>query len=45
VVELDVDGECPGKLPARFELMPSAMWMVVPGLPAEPGGLHVRPGA
>jgi len=31
VVELDVDGECPGKLPARFELLPSALWMVVPG--------------
>jgi YegS/Rv2252/BmrU family lipid kinase len=44
VVELDVDGECPGKLPARFELVPAAMWMVVPGRPAEPGGLHIRPG-
>ena len=31
VVELDVDGECPGRLPARFELLPSALWMVVPG--------------
>jgi YegS/Rv2252/BmrU family lipid kinase len=31
IVELDVDGESPGKLPARFELVPSAMWMVVPG--------------
>jgi diacylglycerol kinase (ATP) len=30
-VELDVDGECPGKLPARFEIVPSALWMVVPG--------------
>ena len=31
VVELDVDGECPGRLPARFELVPSALWTVVPG--------------
>lgn len=31
VVELDVDGECPGRLPARFELVPAALWMVVPG--------------
>jgi YegS/Rv2252/BmrU family lipid kinase len=32
VVELDVDGESPGRLPARFELIPGALWMVVPGL-------------
>ena len=31
VVELDVDGECLGQLPARFELVPAALWMVVPG--------------
>ncbi|HEY5950557.1 MAG TPA: diacylglycerol kinase family protein [Kofleriaceae bacterium] len=31
VVELDVDGESPGRLPARFELLPGALWMVVPG--------------
>lgn len=31
VVELDVDGENPGKLPARFELVPQALWVVVPG--------------
>ena len=31
IVELDVDGECPGVLPARFEVVPSALWMVVPG--------------
>lgn len=31
VVELDVDGESPGVLPARFEIVPSAMWMVCPG--------------
>jgi len=30
IVELDVDGECPGRLPARFELIPSALWMVAP---------------
>jgi diacylglycerol kinase (ATP) len=29
-VELDVDGEPLGVLPARFELMPAALWMVVP---------------
>jgi YegS/Rv2252/BmrU family lipid kinase len=31
VVELDVDGEALGRLPARFELLPGALWMVVPG--------------
>jgi YegS/Rv2252/BmrU family lipid kinase len=31
VVELDVDGECPGRLPARFEIVPGALWMIVPG--------------
>jgi len=31
VVELDVDGEAPGRLPARFELLPAALWFVVPG--------------
>src|SRR5690242_12231182 len=31
VVELDVDGESPGRLPARFELVPSTLWMAVPG--------------
>ena len=29
VVELDVDGEAPGRLPARFEIVPSALWVVV----------------
>lgn len=29
-VELDVDGENIGHLPARFEIVPSALWMVVP---------------
>jgi YegS/Rv2252/BmrU family lipid kinase len=31
IVELDVDGENPGRLPARFELVPAALWLVVPG--------------
>ena len=31
VVELDIDGENPGRLPARFELVPSALWLVAPG--------------
>jgi YegS/Rv2252/BmrU family lipid kinase len=30
IVELDVDGECPGRLPARFELVPSALWVIAP---------------
>lgn len=30
IVELDVDGEAPGLLPARFELLPGALSMVVP---------------
>jgi len=29
-VELDVDGEAPGLLPARFEIVPGALSMVVP---------------
>ena len=37
VVELDVDGECLGRLPARFEVVPSAIWMVVPAVPAGAG--------
>jgi YegS/Rv2252/BmrU family lipid kinase len=32
VVELDVDGENPGRLPARFELLPSALTIVAPGV-------------
>jgi len=31
VIELDVDGENPGQLPARFELVPAALWLVAPG--------------
>jgi YegS/Rv2252/BmrU family lipid kinase len=31
VVELDVDGENPGRLPARFEIVPAALWLVAPG--------------
>jgi YegS/Rv2252/BmrU family lipid kinase len=30
-VEFDVDGEHLGRLPARFELLPQALWLVVPG--------------
>lgn len=30
IVELDVDGETPGRLPAKFEILPAALWMVVP---------------
>lgn len=29
-VELDVDGEAPGKLPAQFEIVPQALWVAVP---------------
>ncbi len=32
-VELDVDGECLGRLPARFELLPSALSIVAPRSP------------
>jgi diacylglycerol kinase family enzyme len=31
VIELDIDGEAPGRLPARFELVPSALSLIVPG--------------
>jgi YegS/Rv2252/BmrU family lipid kinase len=31
VIELDVDGENPGRLPARFEVVPAALWLVAPG--------------
>ncbi|MEO8706719.1 MAG: diacylglycerol kinase family lipid kinase, partial [Kofleriaceae bacterium] len=31
IVELDIDGEALGRLPARFELLPSALWFVTPG--------------
>jgi YegS/Rv2252/BmrU family lipid kinase len=30
VVELDVDGEAPGKLPAQFEIVPQALWVAAP---------------
>ena len=30
VIELDVDGENPGRLPARFEIVPAALWVAVP---------------
>jgi len=39
VIELDVDGENPGRLPARFELVPAALSIVVPG--GGPGGAPV----
>jgi YegS/Rv2252/BmrU family lipid kinase len=42
VVELDVDGENLGRLPARFEVMPSALWVVVPGATAGAGGATPR---
>jgi diacylglycerol kinase family enzyme len=31
IVELDVDGEALGILPARFEIVPGALRMIVPG--------------
>jgi diacylglycerol kinase (ATP) len=37
IVELDVDGEAPGKLPAQFEIVPQALWVAVPG-PTAAGG-------
>jgi YegS/Rv2252/BmrU family lipid kinase len=42
VVELDIDGENLGRLPARFEIVPSALWVVVPG--AAGGGEPPRAG-
>ncbi len=30
-VEFDVDGEHLGRLPARFEVMPSCLWLIAPG--------------
>jgi len=32
IVELDVDGECPGRLPARFEIVAGALWMIAPAV-------------
>ncbi len=29
VIELDVDGENPGRLPARFEIVPASLWVAV----------------
>ena len=31
LVELDVDGETPGRLPATFTIVPRALQLVVPG--------------
>lgn len=45
MVELDVDGECLGRLPARFELVAGAVYMVCPGSEAQPRPLHSGPGA
>ena len=42
VIELDVDGENPGRLPARFEVVPSALSIVVPGVAP---GAGARPNA
>jgi len=42
VVELDIDGENLGRLPARFAIVPSALWVVVPG--AAGGGEPPRAG-
>lgn len=36
VIELDVDGENPGRLPARFEVVPGAVWVIAPA--AGPAG-------
>jgi YegS/Rv2252/BmrU family lipid kinase len=44
VVELDVDGEAPGRLPARFELIPAALWFVVPGYASRGGPGAAPPG-
>ena len=30
IVELDVDGETPGRLPATFTIVPQALWLVAP---------------
>jgi len=45
VVELDVDGENLGRLPARFEVVPSSLWVVVPGTAGAGGGATSRDGA
>lgn len=38
IVELDIDGESPGRLPARFEIVPAGLWMAVPGPAARAAG-------
>jgi diacylglycerol kinase (ATP) len=43
-VEFDVDGEHLGRLPARFEIVPSSLWLIVPGPRSESGTLHSGPG-
>ncbi len=37
IVELDVDGENLGNLPARFEIIPGALWMITPAGPSARG--------
>ncbi|MGE0867956.1 MAG: diacylglycerol kinase family protein [Kofleriaceae bacterium] len=32
VVDLEIDGEAPGRLPATFEVVPSALWAIVPAV-------------
>ncbi len=43
VIELDIDGENPGRLPARFEVMPLALWIVAPGAGAAAGERGAKP--
>jgi YegS/Rv2252/BmrU family lipid kinase len=42
VVELDVDGENLGRLPARFEVMPAALWVIAPASAGGVGGATPR---
>jgi YegS/Rv2252/BmrU family lipid kinase len=44
-IEFDVDGEHLGRLPARFEILPTALWLVVPASAATPDSHHSRPGS
>ncbi len=32
VIELDIDGEAPGRLPAKFEIVPASLSIIVPGV-------------
>lgn len=42
VVELDVDGEAPGKLPAKFEILPAALWVACPVAAGAPAPTSTR---